>query len=337
MARRAADLRMRSQLIAPLLAYVREQGLDERAFIQRFALPADAAEQPEVVLPLATMHALFDHAAAELRDPCLGVHLAMRFPRGGYGVLEYSCRSAPTIREACGRIVRYIGLLNEIVTITLESRGGGGVIEQRIAGEPRCVGRHANEFFAAFVLRGARELSGAPCVPVRAWFAHAEPDDASGLVAQLGTSNLRWDAGSNGIELDAATLDTPLVSADPKLLSLLDQQAEQALGAVPEARLLALVRRRVRETIGETPPTLQGIAKQLHMSPRTLQRHLAAEGATFDSLLDELRRELALDYVRDRQRPLGEIAYLLGYSELSPFLRAFKRWTGKKPSELRGG
>ena len=72
------------------------------------------------------------------------------------------------------------------------------------------------------------------------------------------------------------------------------------------------------------------------MSPRTLQRRLADEGARFHDLVDELRRELALEYVRDRRRPLGEIAYLLGYAELSPFLRAFKRWTGKTPSELRG-
>jgi AraC-like DNA-binding protein len=72
------------------------------------------------------------------------------------------------------------------------------------------------------------------------------------------------------------------------------------------------------------------------MSPRTLQRHLSEEGTGFSELLDALRHELALEYVRDMQRPLGEVAYLLGYSELSAFLRAFKRWTGKTPSDLRG-
>jgi AraC-like DNA-binding protein len=71
------------------------------------------------------------------------------------------------------------------------------------------------------------------------------------------------------------------------------------------------------------------------MSSRTLQRRLADEGVAFAALVDEVRRELALELVRDRARPLGEVAFLLGYAELSPFLRAFRRWTGKTPAAWR--
>ena len=111
---------MRSQLVGPLLVFVRERGGDAAALIERFELPAAAAEQSEVVLPLRTLHALLDDAAAQLGDPFLGLHLAARFPRGAYGVLEYACRSAPTVREALVRIVRYIGLLNELITVGFE-------------------------------------------------------------------------------------------------------------------------------------------------------------------------------------------------------------------------
>jgi hypothetical protein len=125
MARRAAGRggpAMRSQLVAPLLGFVRERGADSEALIGRFALPADAAARSELVLPLATLRDLLDAAAAAIGDPWLGVHLAASFPRGAYGVLEYACRSAPTVGEALARMVRYFGLLNELVTVALEPR-----------------------------------------------------------------------------------------------------------------------------------------------------------------------------------------------------------------------
>ena len=341
MAPRAADPRMRSQLVAPLLTLVGERGGDPAGLIERFALPPGAGQQPEVVLPLKTLHALLEQAAADLRDPFLGLHLAAQLPRGAYGVVEYTCRSAPTIREALVRIVRYSGLLNELVTVSFHAQEqGSALIEQRIAGEPSCVGRHGNEFFVATLLLGARALSGAPCIPQQVLFAHARPEDISELVAVVGTSNLHWDAGRNALTLPAAVLDLPLLSSDPPLLSLLDRQAQQSLARQPGApRLVELIRRRLRETLGDGPPELEAMASELKMSARTLQRRLGDQGVSFQEVLDEVRHELALEYVRDPlhpQRPLGEVAYLLGYSELSPFLRAFKRWTGKTPSSVRG-
>jgi AraC-like DNA-binding protein len=333
---RRTELKMRSQLVAPALARVVERGGDAAALVRRFGLSPSVMTEAETIVPLATLHALVDAAAVEARDDCLGLHLAASLPRGAYGVVEYASRSAPTIREAIARLVRYIGLLNELVRVGFEERDGAGIVEQWIPGEPRCVGRHANEFFIATLVLRARALSGAPCVPERAWFAHAEPGDVSQLQALLGIRELQFDAGRNGLALPAAVLDLPLASADPALLSLLERQAEQDLAGRPDAsRLIALVRRRIRDTLVETPPSLGDVASALKMSPRTLQRRLGDEGTRFADLVDEVRRDLALGYVRDRRRPLGEIAYLLGYAELSPFLRAFKRWTGKTPAELR--
>ncbi len=331
---------MRSQLVAPVLARVREAGADADALARRFGVPADAAGAAEVALPLPTLRALLEAAAEASADPFLGLHVAARMPRGAYGVLEYSCRSAPTVREALTRIVRYIALLNELVTISFEEQPGAGtgVIEQRIAGEPECVGRHGNEFFVATVLGGVRQLTGAPCLAERAWFAHAAPPDTSELEQFLGTSRLRWRAGGNGVALATEVLELPLLTSDPPLLSLLDRTAVQALAGRPaQSRLLGHVRQRIRDSLAEAPPTLEGVASGLKMSPRSLQRHLGEEGVSFRALVEDARQELALEYVRDVRRPLGEIAFLLGYTELSPFLRAFKRWTGKTPSGFRAG
>jgi AraC-like DNA-binding protein len=336
---------MRSQLVAPTLALVRDARgpAAAAALARRHPLPADADVAPEVVMPLAALRAFLDDAAATAAEPMLGVRVAERFPRGGYGVLEFSARSAPTIRDAMVRVVRYMTLLNELVTVTLEEDPGGEArIEQRIDGEPRCVGRHGNEFFLAYLLARWREVSGGAITPARAWFAHEAPDGPAlaALGQALGTTRLRFDAGANGIALAASALDAPLRSSDPPLLSILDDTAEKALrerggGAGAGARLIGLVRERIRATLGQAPPSLAAVASSLRMSTRTLQRRLADDGVAFADLVDEVRRGLADEYVRDPRRPLGEVAFLLGYAELSPFLRAFKRWTGRTPAEVR--
>ncbi len=327
---------MRSQLVAPALAAVAAAGGDVAALRRRFALPASAATDAEVTLPLPAFRAFFDAAAEAAGDPALGVHLAQRLPRGVWGVVEYACRSAATIRDALVRLVRYFGLLNEVVTISFDERGGEGLVEQRVAGEPLALGRHANELFVVALLDRARELSGASCAPTRAWFAHPAPPDPAPVLAAVGTTRVRWRAGGNGFALPRAALDRPLASSDPPLAALLDRQAEQALaGRAAPSRWLGDVRARVRDALAEAPPSLAQLAAALRMSPRTLQRRLGEDGVTFQQIVDDVRRELAIAWVADPRRPLGEIAFLLGYAELRPFLRAFKRWTGRTPAQAR--
>jgi AraC-like DNA-binding protein len=327
---------MRSQLVGPLLALIERRGGDVGALLRRFDLPPTAPTDAEIRVPLDGLRTILDAAALAAGDPDLGIHLGQQLPRGAYGVLEYSCRSAPTVRDAIARITRYIGLLNELVTITAREERGAAVIEQAIAGEPQCLGRHGNEFFVVMLLARARQLSGAPCVPERAWFAHAAPVDPRALIAAVGTDRIRWNAGKNGLALPAAVLDLPLSTADPTLLALMDQQAEQALaGRAAPTRFLGDVKARIAAGLDAAPPEIAALAAQLRMSRRTLQRRLADEGVSFQTLVEDVRRERALELVADPARPLGEVAFQLGYAELSPFLRAFRRWTGTTPASWR--
>ncbi|MBZ0232164.1 MAG: AraC family transcriptional regulator, partial [Deltaproteobacteria bacterium] len=218
---------MRSQLVGPLLGLIERGGGDVGALLRRFELPPTAAASRMARSPSRDTRISSSAAAEAAGDPDLGIRLGQQLPRGAYGVLEYSCRSAPTVRDALARIVRYIGLLNELVTITAREERGVGIVEQAIAGEPQCLGRHGNEFFVVMLLHRARQLSGAPCVPERAWFAHAAPADPRGLVAAIGTDRIRWSAGKNGVALPQAVLELPLSTADPTLLALMDRQAEQ--------------------------------------------------------------------------------------------------------------
>jgi AraC-like DNA-binding protein len=328
---------MRSQLVAPFLAQVQAAGEDPNAIIRRFGLPEDAASVAEVELPLSTLYAFLEAVEQATADPYVGVHVASALPRGTYGLLEFCSRSAPTVREALRRIARYISLMNELVVITLSESSCEGVIEQKIPGVSSCVGRHANEFFVATILLHARRLSGSHCVARRAWFAHPAPSDLSPLWAVTGTRAISFDAGFNGVAVGPEVLDLPLVSSDPPLLSLLERQAEQALAERAGAsRFLGQVQLLIRQQLPGGRLSLEDMAASLKMSRRTLQRRFAGEGVSFIRLVDGVRRELACRYLKEGGRPLGEVAFLLGYTEMSAFFHAFRRWTGTTPSKFRG-
>jgi len=326
---------MRSQLVRPFLARVRAAGGDAPALLARLGLPADALDAAEVVLPLGAMVAFGDAAAVAAGDPFLGVHVAETLDRGTYGVVEFACRSAPTTREALRRIARYMALLNEIVFVTFDE--ASGVVEQKVPGWPLCVGRQANEFFVAMLLHQARQLSGRPCIPEQVWLAHPLPADTAELRRAYGTARLEGGAGRNALALSAEELDAPLRSSDPQLLSILDKHAagELASRGGPN-RFLGQVRQLVQEAlVAFGAPALADTAGALRMSPRTFQRRLADEGTSWQALVDSVREATARSRVLDRSVPLGEIAYQCGYAELSAFLRAFKRWTGTSPTEMR--
>jgi AraC-like DNA-binding protein len=125
-------------------------------------------------------------------------------------------------------------------------------------------------------------------------------------------------------------------AADPRLYPILRRHLDQILAEMPrEDGLLASVRRAIGESISNGDPTLTHVGKRIAMGPRTLQRRLKEYGVDFKTLVDDTRRRFALSYVRNRTHTLVEIAYLLGYSEVSAFSRAFRRWTGATPSDYR--
>lgn len=330
---------MRSQLIRPALLAVRAAGGDADGLRGRFGLPPSAEDDPDAVLALPDFGAFLEAAAAEARQPSLGLRLAEAAQTGTFGVAEYACRTAPDVGEALRRLGRYIALLNDLVRIDVTPAADGAVVvEQRVPGQPLALGRHANEFFVAVVIVSIARLTGARCGARRVWLAHPDPTDREALMTICGTRDLRVGAEANGIAIDAAVLERGLVSADANLHRIMGGQAERALrerSDVSSGR--ARVRQAMREHLDAGTPTLASTAARLGMSARTLQRRLTGDETTFQIELDSVRAQLAEVYLADAGLSLGEIAFLLGYADLSAFGRAYRRWTGASPAEARRG
>jgi AraC-like DNA-binding protein len=188
--------------------------------------------------------------------------------------------------------------------------------------------------FASLMLTG-RSASGRTHAPHMVEFAFEEPADTSEQT-RVFQCPIRWGATRTAIAFSAGQLDTPLAHANPALSATLHRHAEQLLAGMSSSRTFASrVREHVVAALQTAEPTAEDVARGLKMSERTLRRRLQEDGTSFTDLVSDVRRELSLSYLNDQRLSLTEIAFLLGFSNVSAFHRAFRRWTGVTPSEHR--
>lgn len=322
-----------------ILAVAQARGLAPQALLTRAGVSADAPMAwavPDATLPLAHETRLWRAAAEALADPALGLQAAQRIHAGQFDVLDYAVRTAPTLREALQRLARYNALVHDAAHFDLQPQGQTLRVVHGFApgmGQP-CA--PASEFTLASLVVVAGQLAGSPVWPLAVRFAHPAPADVSLHRAVFGQLPA-FGAAVSALVFDAAALDRALPGADPGLSRIVTAHAEQLLAQRPavDLPLAAQVSRQIAERLAQGTPTLAEVAAALHLSERSLQRKLAQAQTCFAELLEQLRRELALRYVADPRLALGEVAYLLGFAEPSPFHRAFRRWTGCTPAEAR--
>lgn len=190
------------------------------------------------------------------------------------------------------------------------------------------------EFLAALmVLHLPHETDGVFAVTSIS-FRHT-PDDVPAFERALGCS-VRPASSWNGLAVPPDAWRLPLRRRDPILRHMLESHAEAILAErSPRGGVALDVRRALSPSMITGDVRIGALARQLGMSGRTLQRRLAAEGVSFQQLLDEARKEAAGRFLREQALAICEVAYLVGYSEPAPFHRAFKRWYGMTPELFR--
>jgi AraC-like DNA-binding protein len=195
--------------------------------------------------------------------------------------------------------------------------------------------RHLHEYVLASVLTHTRTLTGLRVVPRAVWFLHARPRRVDALHRFFGTEEVDFGRAENGLLFDRAWMEARLTTADPRLLATAEQLADSALRArAPAEDFTTTVAARIEEALG-SGAGVEDIAARLHMSKRTLQRRLEEGGLSFQELVDRVRAEKARALVRDEQLELADVAFRLGFSDVSSFSRSFRRWTGISPGRYR--
>lgn len=323
-------------IVPVFLRHVRQCGKDPGPLIQRFSFPDDVEQRAELRLPLPALKEFAGATEALLNDPFVGMHAAETLQPGTYGLIEFITRTASTVRDSMRQFVRYQSLVDDVVRFSLKEEGGEGVFEFGADGIDESMGRHVNEYTLCVLIGLSRLGCGQAWVPSRAWFAHARPPSISALIELLGTERLEFSKANSGARFPASVLDLPLLSADPSLHAFLEKQASSI---VPEAapKFVGRVRKLVHDAMERGLLSVEVVAQAARCSPRTLQRHLRQDGLSFQAVVDDVRCTAARQLLSDPRKTLGEVAFMLGYSELRPFVRAFRRWTGQTPGQFRAG
>lgn len=319
------------------LAYrqARHEGIEAAPLLAKAGLTADIIDDPNITVGVANQIKFVDLVAEALGDKNLGFRLACDHDVRVVGLLYYVAASADTLGDALRRAERYIKIQNEGVRIRV-SKGQSVRVRFHYAGIARHTDVQQIEFIIGSILRISRQLTGRMLKPTHVRLMHRLTGDQSELERLL-DATIESGAGVDEIEIPAASWDLPVVTADPHLHRLCVESCEEALAR--RERQPSPLKVKAENTIAALLPHGQArhdvVAAKFGMSPRTLARRLSAEGSSFAAILEEVRSAMARRYLADRTLPISQIAWLLGYTEIGTFTRAFQRWTGMAPSAAR--
>jgi AraC-like DNA-binding protein len=316
-----------------LVALVERWGVSGKELLAGADVPAATLAEPGARLAVPAMVKLFERARSLTREPALGVHIGLDIRPTLYGNLGFALMSASSIREAIEVAIRFSPIVTTALRLRLRVEGQvASLLLDELAdfGSARDI-----VIIAALVslrrvgtLLAARHdtTSVAELALPEPWY--------TGKLTEAGLP-MRFDCPIHRLVFDARSLEVPYTMANPIALRVAEEHCQRDLEQFgPPARWADAVRRQLSRP--ERPcRSLEQVAAVLHQSTRTLKRRLAEEGVSFTALRDSELRERAVTLVRSSLLTYRDIASRLGYSSLTSFERAFRRWTSVTPAEFR--
>lgn len=264
-------------------------------------------------------------------DSTLALRIAEEIPAGAFGVVEYVCRSAPTVGDTLSQWIRYLRILNDAVTVGLVE--SGDTVHLRVLEDCDARAPASHELCFALVALRIRQLATRPMPLVGVEFSHRAADPAA--YERFFGAPVRFGSDTTQLSFPRAALASPMKTADPALLAILTRAADAlSMPRSADRPFTAQVRRVLASALRSNEGHVDAVAKRLAVTTRSLQRRMKEEGSSFNAVREEVRRDLAHRYI-DEGMALSEVAFLLGFSEPSAFFRAFKRWTGLTPLESK--
>jgi AraC-like DNA-binding protein len=324
--------------VSGLVDAVQRAGVDRVELMRHAGLAADA-HHANVRMPMGDVIALFQSAVALTGRSDIGLEFARHVRPGTFNVLGYALMTCKTLGEAIALVPHYRRLVFDIgysemklVSTHDEVRLGWHVVSRSL---PYCSSL-AESLIASWYQFG-RWIAGVglPLVEVR--FLHSAPRDVRAY-SEFFECPVHFNARENALVFSRLLLDMPLVQADETLHLAMRAQAQAAMEKTfSESDLAHRLRKALIALMPQCEATLEKAAAMLHMSPRSLQRRLGDVSLGFQGILDAVRRDMAVIYLRDPGLSALDVALLLGYAEQSSFTRAFRTWFGMNPRAWRTG
>ena len=309
-------------------------GLDaQRLFAEQGLSPDDLLPQSRRV-PSEKWERIIERAFEQLSDSCAGLSAARCWHPSDLGALGYAWLASSTLRDGFRRMALYIKIVGERVSLNAQDTPQGlRIVLQQKRLDPMLAANLA-DFSLSMLLDMCRVNAGKTLRAVEVTLKRERPDCAEAYADFFGCE-VCFAAATDSFTLAIQDVDRPLPTANRQLAGVHDQILTQELAKLQKDDIAARCKAILLEQLTTGEVSIDGIAKALHMSPRTLTRRLASQGTQLQSLLDETRRDLAERYFADPGKSIADVAFLLGFSQQSSLARAFRRWFGVSPKAYR--
>ena len=270
-------------------------------------------------------------------DPRLPIEVGKSLHLSAYGLYGFALMCSPTVRSGFEFAVRYHGLATPIFEIAWEINNGHFV--WTFPDEARLVySRPLRAFLMiqqlAQHVTHVKDIARADRQPIQIRIA-LDPVEPVALFEQEFGCSVSFAAERTEITYEMSILDDRPPLINPVTHAMLRESCEALIGRVPEKSGLAGQVSRIFMESAARFPSMEMVATRLAMTPRTLRRRLTEEGASYSSLLDQVRNDLARQYLKANTFTVEDIAELLGFSDAANFRASFKRWNGQTPAEYR--
>lgn len=315
--------------------YLKQIGVEPAPILKSAGLEPDEILDMDIRLPLDSAAAFTDLAAAQIGDPFFPLQVGLSIDPKDTGVLGFVLLNAETFGASIACLERYIRLYTDNAEVKLSLSGDLACLDYRIVDPRTRSPRQNGDLGLGFLLNMARVVHGPNWHPAVVRFKKPAPKNISGY-ARVFQAQLEFGTAQNALLFPRADLETPIPDADSRLHSILTEQLDGCLAALPvQTSLIGDIRAELIHKIQNGEPRISEVAQALGISVRTLQRRLNDSGTSYSSLLDDVRQQMALSLLDETDLPLQEVAFLLGYGDFSSFHHAFRRWFGSSPARFR--
>jgi len=310
------------------------EGLDADALFAAAGIDRAALEAPGARVQTETVSRLWELAAERSGNPAIGLAQHQVARPASFDVVGYTMMSCADLRSAFERLIRYMLILSDALTMTMEEEAAGDRVTFVLFGGDRPVPRQRVEFIAVSVISFCRWISRRDMHPRAIEFTYPPPADPA-LYRDVFRCPVAFDAPRHSLLFASADMTAPLPTSNPLLAELHERFAGDYLRQFDHAQTSYRVREMIVRHLPDGEPRRDQVADALCMSERTLQRRLETEATSFVQLLDETRRELAGQYLGRLSLSLAQAAYMLGFADQRSFFRACKRWFKLSPGQYR--
>jgi len=303
------------------------------AVLQHAGLAPGFFRQEKIFVSTSELFALWQAILAISADPGIGLKLGAEARMERYDPASIAALHSRSFRDALQRMARYKQLTcPEKIRTVIEN--GECVVEFQWLLAENAEPTVLVDVCLSWIYSIGRRGTGTACTPLRVELRR--PSQHVELLEGHYGTRIKFNAPQNAIVFRATDLDRPFVTHNAELLAMLSPQLEAELNAQPGSQGIGdQVAFHLKRLLAGHRPTIQDVARQMGLSPRTLQRRLTGSGTTFQQLLENARRDLARHYLRHSSLELNETAYLLGYEDANSFFRAFQNWEGTTPGRWR--